>query len=80
MSNFKNVGVVKVCPKCREKRVIRMSESDLQNLKRHYSEEVLIQDVLPDISRPERELLRGGMCGECWIKTFRAPLQIIESE
>jgi hypothetical protein len=30
----------------------------------------LIQDVMPELSADERELLISGTCGECWDKMF----------
>ena len=35
-----------------------------------YLGKYLIQDVFPNRTPSERELLRGGMCGECWNKMF----------
>ena len=73
MSERKNIEVVKTCPKCGGEKAIHMSEAEFQNLINYYNGEGLIQDMIPDIPAPERELLRGGMCGECWRRIFGPP-------
>ena len=69
MRNNKVVYQVR-CPECGEMKKIELSVEEYENLQRYYAGEGLIQDMLPDIEPPIRELLKGGMCGECWIGMF----------
>ena len=69
MGNNKVVYQVR-CPECDEMKKIELSVEEYENLQRYYAGEGLIQDMLPDIEPPIRELLKGGMCGECWIGMF----------
>ena len=50
-----------------------MTEEEQKNYSLYLSGEGLIQNMLPNISPPDRELLRGGMCGDCWKKIFVLP-------
>lgn len=72
MGNNKVVYQVR-CPECGEMKKVELSVEEYENLQRYYAGEGLIQDMLPDIEPPIRELLRGGMCGECWIGMFGVP-------
>lgn len=73
MDKTKKIKVEKICPKCKECKAIYMTEEEEENYYLYLNGIGLIQDMLPDIPAPERELLRGGMCGDCWKKLFGPP-------
>lgn len=71
------IKVEKTCYLCHEKRTIEMTKEEYENLERYLQGEGLIQELLPNITPPDRELLKGGMCGNCWKKIFgESPLEI----
>lgn len=73
MDKKKKIQVNKLCPQCKEIKTIYMTEEEQKNYSLYLSGEGLIQNMLPNISPPDRELLRGGMCGDCWKKIFVLP-------
>lgn len=57
--------VQQVCPYCNQIKTVYLTEEEFENWLRYLDGGLLIQDMLPNVSNADRELLRGGMCGEC---------------
>jgi len=66
----RTIKVEKQCYHCKKVKAISLTDNEYKKLIRYYESGGLIQKILPNILSPERELLRGGMCGECWINVF----------
>lgn len=73
MNQEKKIQVNKICPQCKESKIICMKEEEKKNYSLYLSGVGLIQDMLSGIPAPERELLKGGMCSNCWKKIFGPP-------
>ncbi|MDD3362683.1 MAG: hypothetical protein PHW34_13525 [Hespellia sp.] len=67
------ITVEKRCPQCKQIKSLELSETEYVNLLLYEAGEGFIQDMLPNIAPPERELLKGGMCGQCWRELFGPP-------
>lgn len=50
------------CPRCRESRVLLLSEEGLDR----YRGGAIVQDAFPDLSVGEREAFMTGYHDECW--------------
>lgn len=61
------------CPECKQNKTIELTLEEYDNYIRYMRGEGLIQNMLPNIDIRTRELLRGGMCGDCWDKYFGKP-------
>lgn len=69
-----------ICPVCKQLRTVCLTDEEFYNWGRYLQGEGLIQDMLPDVPKAERELLRGGMCGSCWRSMFGdSPCQVDEA-
>jgi len=55
------------CISCNTLHVVQIPESRWQALNSQF-----IQDVLPDLSEDDRELLISGTCGKCFDTLFKA--------
>lgn len=62
-----------ICPNCGQERMVLLTEEECESWKRYLHGEGMIQNMLPDVPHADRELLRGGMCGECWKEMFGNP-------
>ncbi len=80
MNKERKIGVQKECVICHQIKTVYMTEEEFGNFERYMAGEGLIQEMLPDIDRKERELFVSGTCGECWRKLFGAPPWEIEEE
>lgn len=63
-----------VCPECGTPYTFKFTEDE--NVKYMFymmGGDIFIQDVFPNRTPAERELLHGGMCGKCWIEMFGNP-------
>lgn len=58
------------CPSCLREKEVFLTREEYMNFLKYKNGRGTIQDMLPDIPAPERELLKGGMCGECWERIF----------
>ncbi|MGF2715327.1 hypothetical protein ACQUY5_24235 [Bacillus cereus] len=58
--------VVKICSTCRKEKKFTVSSRALQD----WENGQLIQRAFPNMKAPDRELFRGGMCGDCWDRMF----------
>jgi hypothetical protein len=54
------------CKWCEKSHELELPKSGLNRWKKGE----LIQDVLPELSADERELLISGTCGKCWDAMF----------
>ena len=75
MQNFRVVlhsgqrAVLQVtCVACFEAKQLTVSTAQLRELRSPNRRN--IQEVLPDMAAPERELLISGTCGVCWTRMF----------
>lgn len=62
------------CPYCGEIRDIFMTLEEYVNYELYLNGYGLIQQMLPNIPAPDRELLKGGMCGKCWKEKIADPI------
>ena len=60
------------CPQCREITVFHLTPKEHKAWigRICYGKQTFIQDIFPNRTPAERELLRGGMCGKCWDNVF----------
>lgn len=60
------VGMYRRCPKCRRPHAVVVFKADYVA----YRAGGLLQDCFPYLSAPERELLKTGICEDCWNQIF----------
>lgn len=65
MTELLNVPVV--CPSCRKQHFVTVAKDAYQKWRRG---EGLIQNLMPELSASERELLISGVCGFCFDSLF----------
>ncbi|PGF05366.1 hypothetical protein COM61_01250 [Bacillus toyonensis] len=58
--------VVKICSTCGKEKKFTVSSRALKD----WENGQLIQRAFPNMEAPDRELFRGGMCGDCWNRMF----------
>ena len=58
------------CPFCKKFNVIDMSDKQYNMYLAFKHGTGNIQDMLPDLSDTEREMLLTGICGDCWNGMF----------
>lgn len=63
MGEKQTMYVVRRCRMCKEKKEVKMTVQQYVDLE---NGEKLIQDILPNHSIDERELLVSGVCGSCF--------------
>ena len=56
-----------VCPICGEVQYVRVNKEAYNKWK---NKEGLIQDLMPELTPEQRELLISGTCGACWDTMF----------
>jgi hypothetical protein len=59
-------GVGTQCPFCGKKKVICLTEAETQAYWDWKDRKLLIQEAFPNMSKAEREMLKTGICEECW--------------
>lgn len=80
MSEMNKLELNIECPLCGEVKKILLTTEEYINYIAYQCGQGLIQEMLPNVPAPERELLAGGMCGECWKKNFSFPFCEDENE
>jgi CRISPR/Cas system-associated protein Cas10 (large subunit of type III CRISPR-Cas system) len=70
VDNEKTIKIERTCPHCGKRKEILLSDQEMENFLLYCSGEGLIQDMLPNVSAADRELLVGGMCKDCWNELF----------
>lgn len=69
--NRDKIEVQKECTVCHKTISVFLTQQEYDNLQRYLEGEGHIQDMLPNVSRAERELLAvSGICGKCWREMF----------
>lgn len=58
------ISIVRVCPECGEDHVVE--GIDLAGFEAWATRKGKIQDMLPELSATDREILMTGICGDCW--------------
>lgn len=59
------------CPECERVYTFNLTDEEYEKFTYYMmGGDIFIQNVFPKRSASERELLRGGMCGECWNEMF----------
>ena len=56
------------CPICGDEHCFEVTE---EQFKKYQSGEDYIQNIFPELSADEREMLITGICPSCWNKMFR---------
>ena len=64
------VTITKKCVICDKKVQIKVTEDQYNELKKPRNERKLIQEILPDHTLEEREMLISGICDECFDYMF----------
>lgn len=73
MDNERKIEIHKQCIFCRQMKTVYMTEDEYNKYELHMLGVGLIQDMLPEIDRCDRELLKSGICGDCWRNMFGPP-------
>ena len=55
---------------CNHCATVKELEVDIANFAAWQRREMLIQEAMPELSPPDRELIKLGICGECWDAMF----------
>lgn len=58
----------KICPECGKENIIEMTQEQFD--KYFYSRE-LIQNVFPEKTANEREIIMTGICPKCWKRILK---------
>lgn len=72
------ITVKRQCSICKTTKEIQLTAEEYENYLVYLNtRSMLIQDALPDVALPDREMLRsmGGVCCECWNKYFCQPFE-----
>ena len=67
-------SVYRACPMCKKEHFIEVDAFEYLE----FEAGKFVQDAFPELSAAERELIKGGVCGECWNKMFGSPALGIE--
>jgi len=65
-----NHYIVVDCRMCEEFFQIPATPKQQEELDKPRSERMFMQDIFPELSLGDRELLISGTCGTCWDKLF----------
>ncbi len=57
--------VARECPMCGSTWYMDLDDDEFRHLEEYYDGWGLIQELLPDLNRCEREFLKSGYCVEC---------------
>lgn len=76
-----NKKVVCTCPSCRKGYTFNLTDEEYEKFVYYtMGGDIFIQNVFPTRSASDRELLRGGICGECWDTMFAFDEEDYEEE
>lgn len=65
------IEVQRECTVCHKTISVLLTQQEYENLQRYLGGEGHIQDMLPNVSIADRELLAmSGICGKCWKRLF----------
>lgn len=59
-------AILATCPFCGNLNVVTVNEDDYWN----WQNGTLIQDAFPYLTADEREIIKTGICPDCWDKMF----------
>ena len=74
------IKIQRICYKCKTEKIFEFTAKDYKKYLQWVYKDLLIQEALPNINAADRELIKGGMCGECWNKIFGSPEDDYEDE
>jgi hypothetical protein len=60
------VKVVRTCPQCKKEQALEVKYSSYVK----WQEGALIQNAFAELSATDREVLKTGICGNCWEEIF----------
>ena len=60
--------VLTTCPFCDKTNFVQLTPDQWKRYGEWSSGKLLIQNALPDLTADQRELLKTGICSECWEK------------
>ena len=68
----KNFSVETLCPFCGKTHVVKLDETEYRNYvdMMNGTTTAFIQELFPELSADERELLNTGICETCWDSIF----------
>ena len=64
----KKMKIIKVCPFCGKENVVEMT---YEQYEQYVSGKGYVQNIFPNLSAEEREILISGICPKCWDETFK---------
>ena len=60
------VEITRTCPFCRKTYTFTVDKEAYESGMEAYKNGVLLQNAFPSFSPSIREMLKTGICGECW--------------
>ena len=75
---YQNI-VERRCPMCGEIQMVVMTKDQYKRYLDWEDRKGCIQDLLPDLTADEREILMTGTCPDCWNKMFGLPPEVEET-
>ena len=70
VNNERRIEIHKQCVFCHQMKTVYMTEDEYEKYELHAAGVGLIQEMLPEIDKCDRELLKSGICGDCWKNMF----------
>lgn len=62
------MNIITKCPCCGEEHPVHLTREQSFRYKKYLDGKGHIQDLLPDLTAEDREMLITGICPECWKK------------
>lgn len=63
----------KVCPGCKGTTMIEVTDAQFNEWHRPKSQRRKVQEIFPNLTVDDREMLMTGWCPPCWDKAFGDP-------
>ena len=70
VNNERKIEIHKQCVFCHQMKTVYMTEDEYEKYELHAAGVGLIQEMLPEIDKCNRELLKSGICADCWKNMF----------
>ena len=64
VNNERKIEIHKQCVFCHQMKTVYMTEDEYEKYELHAAGVGLIQEMLPEIDKCDRELLKSGICGD----------------
>lgn len=63
------IEVTKTCPICGKQNTVKVHPVSMMA----YENGALLQDAFPSLTPAEREIIKTGICSDCWDEMFKDP-------